>query len=132
MSHVIKRVSTPEVIVQYLIGRIREGEFGPGDQLPSKRQLQIRLGVGRLSLREGLARLRAIGIVRIEHGKDAYIQKTINRDTLVSARGLIEGELAGSVPHGQGHRASPGDPGSTRPGHDRCRGPGRSELQLPP
>ena len=110
---VVRRTSTAEAIEQHIIGRIRTGEFGPGDRLPSECRLQSQLGVGRLSLREALARLRALGIIRVDHGKGAFVQKRINCDTiinalvpffperdikaledLVNARGLIEGELA--------------------------------------
>jgi len=110
---VIRRTSTAEAIVQHLLERIRGGEFRPGQMLPSERQLQTQLGVGRLSLREALARLSALGIIRVDHGKGACVQEHISRkalaqtlipsfpDTdaktlhdLVSARSLIEGELA--------------------------------------
>ncbi|MFC1766495.1 FadR/GntR family transcriptional regulator [Planctomycetota bacterium] len=113
MANMIRRTSTAEAIVQHLVERIRGGEFGPGDRLPSERLLQTQLGVGRLSLREGLARLSALGIIRIDHGKGAFVEKRPNSESiahamilcfpqrdqkamedLVHARGLIEGELA--------------------------------------
>ena len=109
----IRRISAPEAIVEHLLGRIRSGEFGPGDWLPSERLLQEQLGVGRLSLREALARLSALGIIRVDHGKGACIQTRIDKDVLINAlvpsfparnpktlqdlveaRALIEGELA--------------------------------------
>jgi len=109
----IRRTSAPEAIVEHLLGRIRGGEFGPGDWLPSERLLQEQLGVGRLSLREALARLSALGIIRVDHGKGACIQTKIDKDVLINAlvpsfparnpktlqdlveaRALIEGELA--------------------------------------
>ena len=109
----IRRTSTAEAIVDHLLGRIRGGEFGPGDWLPSERLLQEQLGVGRLSLREALARLSALGIIRVDHGKGACIQEHIDKDVLINAlvpafptrnpktlqdlveaRALIEGELA--------------------------------------
>jgi GntR family transcriptional repressor for pyruvate dehydrogenase complex len=109
----IRRTSAPEAIVEHLLGRIRGGEFGPGDWLPSERLLQEQLGVGRLSLREAMARLSALGIIRVDHGKGACIQTRIDKDVLINAlipsfparnpktlqdlveaRALIEGELA--------------------------------------
>lgn len=99
--------------MEHLLARIRAGEFGPGDWLPSERLLQEELGVGRLSLREALARLSALGIIRVDHGKGARIQQHIDKNAvinalvpsfpernpktlqdLVEARALIEGELA--------------------------------------
>jgi GntR family transcriptional regulator, transcriptional repressor for pyruvate dehydrogenase complex len=109
----IKRVSTVEAIVEHMLERIRSGEFLPGDRLPSERDLQREIGVGRLSLREALARLNALGVIRVDHGRGSYVQGTIDssvlgtamvplfptRNTkslqdLVEARSLIEGELA--------------------------------------
>ncbi len=113
MATRIRRTSTAEAIVEHLLERIRGGEFGPGDRLPSERKLMGELGVGRLSLREGLARLSALGVIRVEHGKGAVVREGIDsgaiqqalvplfpeRDAralqdLVNARILIEGELA--------------------------------------
>lgn len=110
---VIKRTSTAEAIVEYLLERIQCGDLGPGDRLPSERQLQAELGVGRLSLREALARLSALGIIRVDHGRGAFVRERIDSEAvgkallplfperdakklhdLVSARSLIEGELA--------------------------------------
>jgi GntR family transcriptional repressor for pyruvate dehydrogenase complex len=113
MAESIRRRSTSEAIVDHLLERIRSGEYGPGDKLPSERELQAELGVGRLSLREGLARLSALGIIRVDHGKGAFVQEGIDagamhsvlvplfphsnartlRD-LVEARSLVEGEQA--------------------------------------
>ena len=113
-SQFIRPMSKAQAIVQHLVGLIRNGEYGPGDRLPSERLLQEELGVGRLSLREGLARLSALGIVRIEHGKGAFVQAKASShslahamtpcfserdqksmEDLVHTRGLIEGELSG-------------------------------------
>jgi GntR family transcriptional repressor for pyruvate dehydrogenase complex len=113
MAEAIRRTSTSEAIVDHLLDRIRSGDYGPGDKLPSERELQAELGVGRLSLREALARLSALGIIRVDHGKGAYVQQGIDsgamgsvlvplfphrsartlRD-LVEARSLVEGEQA--------------------------------------
>lgn len=109
----IRPTSKAKAIVEQVVGLIRDGEFGPGDRLPSERHLKEKLGVGRLSLREGLARLSALGIIRIEHGKGAFVQAEASSaslahamtpcfsernqksmEDLVHTRGLIEGELS--------------------------------------
>jgi GntR family transcriptional regulator, transcriptional repressor for pyruvate dehydrogenase complex len=109
----VRRTSTAEAVFEHLMQRIRSRELKPGDWLPSERQMQEDLGVGRLALREGLARMSALGVIRVEHGKGACIQENVDgqaianalmplvpeRDTktlqdLVAARSLVEGELA--------------------------------------
>ena len=57
------KVSASEVIFQYFKQKIKSGELQPGDPLPSERNLQKLLCVSRFSLREGLARLNAIGMM---------------------------------------------------------------------
>jgi len=113
MLGTVRRVSTAEAVAQHLIEQIRVGTFGPGDALPSERELQDKLGVGRLSLREGLARLSALGIIQVDHGKGATVQQAVSssalgqvllplfpeRDSkvledLLRTRSLIDGELA--------------------------------------
>jgi DNA-binding FadR family transcriptional regulator len=113
-SQLIRPMSKAQAIVQHFIGLIRDGEYGPGDRLPSERRLQDEFGVGRLSLREGLARLSALGVIRIEHGKGAFVQAKASShslayamtpcfserdqrsmEDLVHTRELIEGELSG-------------------------------------
>lgn len=119
-SQIIKPMSKAEAIVQNLVERIRAGEFGPGDRLPSERQLQEEFGVGRLSLREGLARLNALGIIRVDQGKGAFVQARASStslayamtpcfsdrdmksmEDLVQARELIEGELSALAARGR-------------------------------
>jgi GntR family transcriptional repressor for pyruvate dehydrogenase complex len=87
MAEIVRRTSTAEAIVEHLLERIRLGEYGPGDRLPSERKMQGELGVGRLSLREGLARLSALGVIRVDHGKGAYVCDAI--DTAAIGNTLI-------------------------------------------
>ena len=52
---------------------IRRGDFGPGDRLPSERELVDTFGVSRVSVREALRSLEAIGMVRVEQGRGAFV-----------------------------------------------------------
>jgi DNA-binding FadR family transcriptional regulator len=74
----VKRVSTAEAVANHLVDRIQAGDFGPGDTFPSERDLQDQLGVGRLSVREGLARLSALGIIQVDHGKGARVRAGVD------------------------------------------------------
>lgn len=107
------KVTATEAVVAHLMGRIRRGEFPPGGRLPSERALKEQLGVSRLTLREGLARLSALGVIRVAHGRGALVADRASpaalRDALApllprdapgrwrelaEARSLVEGELA--------------------------------------
>ncbi len=76
------RFSTSEAVVNFFKNKIREGSIVAGDKLPSERQLQEQLGISRFSLREGLARLSALGIIKIIHGKGAFVSSVIDSTSL--------------------------------------------------
>lgn len=78
-------MTTPEAVVNYIRKEIRIGTFSPGEELPSERIMTEKLGISRLSLREGLARLSALGIIQVRHGKGAVISTDINPESLSGA-----------------------------------------------
>ena len=78
----IKKVSAVDAIENYLKTQIEEGELKPGEQLPSERTLQEILGVSRFTLREALARLSALGIISIAHGKGAFVAEEMSPTSL--------------------------------------------------
>lgn len=82
MNSYLKRTSTAEAVVNWLKEELARGMLHPGDKLPSERQLQEQFAISRFALREGLARLSALGIVRIVHGKGAFITNGISSDSL--------------------------------------------------
>jgi len=82
MIELVRRVSTAEAVANHLVDRIRSGDFGPGDNLPSERELQQQMGVGRLAVREGLARLSALGIVQVDHGRGTKIRQGVQTEAL--------------------------------------------------
>lgn len=113
MDKAIQSVSIVDAIESRLKEMIASGTLEPGQQLPSERELQGSLGVSRLPLREALARLQALGLIRIRHGKGAFVEENVSRSALrdvlialfpernagrlrelVEARGLLEGEIS--------------------------------------
>ncbi|WP_460133007.1 FadR/GntR family transcriptional regulator [Pseudomonas sp. S1_E04] len=68
--------AVPEAALQAIRKLIKEQGFGPGDVLPSQRDLAVRLGVSRASLREALSSLSALGVVSVQPGKGVFVQAT--------------------------------------------------------
>ena len=74
----------PELVMQALIAAIDGGQIHVGEELPSERDLAETLGVGRGSLREGLAILEVLGAIENRGNRkvvvrDAdYIQKSMS------------------------------------------------------
>ena len=113
MKPLLSKISTSEAVANYFKSEIEKGRLQPGDQLPSERVLQEQLGISRFSLREGLARLNALGIIDIIHGRGTFVSREINPESigivlvpfrsrnpdrfyedLFEARMFIEGSLA--------------------------------------
>ena len=66
--------AVPEVALQAIRKLIADEGFGPGDALPSQRDLALQLGVSRASLREALSSLSALGVVSVQPGKGVFVQ----------------------------------------------------------
>jgi DNA-binding transcriptional regulator YhcF (GntR family) len=49
------------------------GKLGPGDLLPSIRQVEQELGVGRMLVRKAYQQLQQAGLIRLVHGKGAVV-----------------------------------------------------------
>lgn len=71
----ISRRRTSEVVIENLEARILDGTFGDGEKLPSEEQLATQLGVGRRAVREALKVLEAKGLVDIQMGVGAVVQR---------------------------------------------------------
>jgi GntR family transcriptional repressor for pyruvate dehydrogenase complex len=60
-------------IFEELQQRIRQGNWLPGDRIPSITQLAKELQVGTGTIREALRSLQSIGMIKIEHGSGVYV-----------------------------------------------------------
>jgi GntR family transcriptional repressor for pyruvate dehydrogenase complex len=59
-----------EQILESLRAQIDDGSLGVGDRLPSERELAVRFGVSRTSVREAIRVLEAMGIVSVRRGAE--------------------------------------------------------------
>jgi DNA-binding FadR family transcriptional regulator len=76
----VKQQRVSNQIADQIKALIAEGHLKNGDKLPSERELSKLLGVGRISVREGLRILEAMGIIETRYG--------IKSGTYVSDMGL--------------------------------------------
>lgn len=70
---IIKPRKLFEEIVDRVAGAIRVAEYGPGDLLPSERELMQTFGVGRSVVREALFALQRMGLVEVRSGTRARV-----------------------------------------------------------
>ncbi len=62
------RTSATAAAEHALRAAIVGGELAPGERLPPERELAVRFGISRLTLRAALATLAAAGLVSVRHG----------------------------------------------------------------
>lgn len=93
-------------IADQIAGLITAGEFAPGSRLPAERELAVKLGVSRASVREAIISLEIGGLVEVRVGTGIFV--TLKRADangpasdagpgpfeLLNARKLVEGEIA--------------------------------------
>jgi GntR family transcriptional repressor for pyruvate dehydrogenase complex len=65
--------SRADAIAETLRSQILSGKYGPGERLPSERELSERLGVNRASAREALKQLEQNGMIAIRRGGGARV-----------------------------------------------------------
>ena len=91
-------------VAELITDLIRAGEFAPGSRLPGERELAVRFGVSRVTIREAEIALQAIGVVRIKTGSGVYVAETapvgatrlpsVSAFEVTEARALFESEAA--------------------------------------
>lgn len=75
---IVRRKLSHEVFDR-LKALITGGELGPGDLMPSERELMDRFGVGRPAIREAMQSLAGMGLITINHGERARVQRLTAR-----------------------------------------------------
>lgn len=69
LSRILRPQSAPEQIADRILAAIAIGILYPGDRLPPERELTVRLGVSRATLREAIGRLAAYGVLETRRGR---------------------------------------------------------------
>lgn len=70
---VISDRSLPDLVADRIAKAIQDGSLKPGDRLPTEHEFVQRLGVGRTSVREGLQKLQALGLVETRKGRGTFV-----------------------------------------------------------
>lgn len=79
----LKRENTlSQLVLESIQASIRDGEFRPGETLPSERALSERYGVGKSSVREAIKMLQVLGVVESAQGKGTYLRESVGHQIL--------------------------------------------------
>ncbi len=80
----LERIGNQTTLVKEIITQlsqaILEGEFKPGEKLPSEAILCEKMGVGRNSLREAIRMLNAIGVMETRRGQGTFLRDTVSEE----------------------------------------------------
>ena len=66
-----------QLVLENIQSSIRDGEFKPGECLPSERELAEKYGVGKSSIREAVKMLQVLGVVESSQGKGTYLRESL-------------------------------------------------------
>lgn len=100
-----------EFVADQLKKKIISGEYSSGDKLPIENELCTAFGVSRITIREAMKKLSAMGLVEIKQGKGTFVKSVdlgvfmkplfqlvefseVNIDAIYTARECIEGGIA--------------------------------------
>ncbi len=73
-----------DVIAERLVTAIRDGVLQPGDRLPTEAELAREFNVGRTSVREGLQKVRAYGLIESRKGSGAFVTEAATEDPMAA------------------------------------------------
>lgn len=80
----IKKVSIGEQICDQIMELLVDGTWEIGEKIPSENQLAEAFGVSRITVREALLRLSALGLLETRFGSGTYV-KEVTPTTLVNS-----------------------------------------------
>lgn len=71
----IQKVNIGQEVFCQMKQMILDGEWGPGDKLPSEGELADRFGVSRITVRQALQKLGFMGLVETRLGSGSYVRE---------------------------------------------------------
>lgn len=71
---IVKKVSSSEQIINYILDQISQKKLKPGDRLMNERAFSEELGVSRVPLREAISALSMVGILEARQGDGTFVK----------------------------------------------------------
>ncbi len=71
--------SIVDTVFNHMLNRVRLGAWPSGRAIPSERRLMEEYGVSRIVIREAIARMRALGLLVVSHGRKSVVGKMDTR-----------------------------------------------------
>jgi GntR family transcriptional repressor for pyruvate dehydrogenase complex len=87
----VRRKSLVDTVVERIRSVIGEGQFGPGDRLPTEAELVKELQVSRTVLREAIGRLETLGLVSVQGSRGMFVSEP---GSLMNGVNLVRSAMA--------------------------------------
>lgn len=84
------RITVTERAIAQIKAKLASGELGPGQRLPTERDLAAELGLSRSSMREAIRALTMLGILQARHGAGVYVTQLEPSDLLETFGAVAE------------------------------------------
>lgn len=98
----ITRRKLSDQVFERLRAMIETGEIGPGESMPSERDLMSRFGVGRPAVREAMQSMHVMGLITISHGGRARVNE-LSTETVIRSMDDIGRLLLSTSPDNLEH-----------------------------
>lgn len=90
------RTTVTQRAIEEIKAKIARGELGPGQRLPTERDLAAELGLSRSSMREAIRALTVLGVLEARHGAGIYVTG-LEPDALMEMFGVVAEMSRGST-----------------------------------
>lgn len=78
----IQKVRIGDQVFEQLKQMIADGEWKPGDRLPSETELASQFGISRVTVRQALQKLSALSLIETRLGEGSFVRKAEIEETL--------------------------------------------------
>ena len=78
----IQKINAVEQVFEQMQGLLADGTWHPGDKLPSENDLSETFGVSRMTIRQAMQKLKALGLIETHTGSGSYVKEFNPEDSL--------------------------------------------------
>ena len=78
----IQKINAVEQVFEQLQGLLIDGTWRAGDKLPSENELAETFGVSRMTIRQSMQKLKALGLIETRTGSGSYVRELNPEDSL--------------------------------------------------
>ena len=78
----IQKINAVEQVFEQMQNLLIEGTWRSGDKLPSENELSETFGVSRMTIRQAMQKLKALGLIETRTGSGSYVREVSPEDSL--------------------------------------------------